>query len=72
LFSLADTVWLVEVILANESPMIVAVAPDETVGVTVDGLPDVPMLADTADLKAMSYPSAIAIAIASFVASSFE
>jgi hypothetical protein len=72
LLTFAETVWLIDVVLANERPMIVAVLPELTVGVTVDGLPDVPMLADTDDLNAMSYPSAIAIAIASFVASSFE
>jgi hypothetical protein len=47
----------------------VAVVPELTVGVTVVGLPEVPMLADTCDLNAMFYPSAIAMAIAALVAS---
>jgi len=69
LFTLQDTVWLVDVMLAKESPIIVNVVPELTVGVTVDGLPEVPMLADTSDANAMFYPNAIAIAIASLVVS---
>jgi hypothetical protein len=69
LFSLADTVTFAAVVLASDRPMRVAVAPDATVGVTVDGLPDVPRFAVTCDLNAMCYPNAIAIAIASLLAS---
>jgi hypothetical protein len=52
------------VVLAKDKPMSVAVLPADTVGVTVVGLPDVPMFGVASDLNAMFYPSAIAIAIA--------
>jgi hypothetical protein len=52
------------VVFASDKPINVAVLPEETVGVTVEGLPDVPMFGVASDLNAMFYPSAIAIAIA--------
>lgn len=50
--------------LASDKPMMVCVAPDATVSVTVVGLADKPMLADAFDLNAIYYPNAIAIAVA--------
>ena len=64
LTSFAEMVTLVLTMLASDNPMTVAVVPLDTVGVIVDGLPEVPMLAVTFDLKAMIYPRAMAIAIA--------
>ena len=62
----AETVMAVATMLARDNPMTVAVVPELTVGVMVDGLPDVPMFAVTFDLKAMMipYPRAMAIAMA--------
>jgi hypothetical protein len=56
-------------VFEKDRPIRVAVFPEATVAVTVVGLPEVPILLDTFDLNAIIYPSAIAIAIASFVAS---
>ena len=64
LFNLAETVMADALVLASEKPIQVAVVPLLTVGVTVDGLPTSPRFGVTYDLNAISYPSAIAIAIA--------
>jgi hypothetical protein len=56
LFSLAETVMFAAEVLASEKPIMVAVAPVAMVGVTVDGLPDVPMFGVTCDLNAIVFP----------------
>lgn len=62
--NLADTVMFELTMLASDKPMMVCVAPDATVSVTVVELADKPMLADAFDLNAIYYPNAIAIAVA--------
>jgi hypothetical protein len=56
LTSFADTVMFAAVVFANERPIRVAVLPELTVAVIVEGLPDVPMFAVTFDLNAMMFP----------------
>jgi len=53
LFNFADAVILEPVVLASDNPMMVAVVPAVTVGVIVEGLPDVPMFGVTNDLNAI-------------------
>jgi hypothetical protein len=60
----APTVMLAAVVLAKDKPIKVAVWPDATVGVTVVGVAATLMFAVASDLKAINYPSAMAIAIA--------
>ena len=57
----ADAVIDEAVVLEIDRPINVAVAPEETVSVTVDGLPDVPRFGVALDLNAMYHPRAIAI-----------